>query len=314
MLGRIAKLYYEYNYTHQQIADLLGWNRVKVTRALAEAKQRGIVRITVLSDEPLFMDEEQALCQRFGLAHAWVGPPAIGDRALQTLAMIGATAVDQLISSGMQIAVGVSDTLAAIANAVRPSEMHPSTTFVPLQGTDPGLVTPPTPSNIAAAFAAAYGGRAHALAAPVFSGSAEMLQVLKWDPNVRRAFNTALSSDIALVGIGGTTDGSSIILRADLTDEDAEELRRAGAVGDINARFFDAHGRPVETDRTALVLCPALDEFRKIPVRVAAAAGASKVAAIRAALNGGLVTSLITDEPTARLLLEGQTYHRGPPD
>ena len=286
MLGRIAKLYYEYNYTHQQIADLLGWNRVKVTRALAEAKQQGIVRITVLSDDPIFVDEERALCDRYGLDHAWVAPPAVGDRA-----------------SDMQIAVGVSETLAAIAGAVKPSEMRPSTTFVPLQGTNPGLVTPPTPSNIAAAFAAAYGGRAHALAAPVFTGSTEMLRVLRGDPSVREAFATALSSDVALVGIGGTADRSSIILRADLTEEDAEELRQAGAVGDINARFFDAEGRPVETDRTSLVLCPALSEFRRIPVRVAAAAGISKIDAIRGALKGGLVTSLITDELTARQLL-----------
>ena len=304
MLGRIAKLYYEYNYTHQQIADLLGWNRVKVTRALAEAKQQGIVRITVLSDDPIFVDEERALCERYGLDHAWVAPPAVGGRAVDALATIGAEAVDRLISSDMQIAVGVSETLAAIAGAVKPSEMRPSTTFVPLQGTNPGLVTPPTPSNIAAAFAAAYGGRAHALAAPVFSGSTEMLNVLRGDPNVREAFATALSSDVALVGIGGTADRSSIILRADLTEEDAEELRQAGAVGDINARFFDAEGRPVETDRTSLVLCPALSEFRRIPVRVAAAAGISKIDAIRGALNGRLVTSLITDELTARQLLK----------
>ena len=130
-----------------------------------------------------------------------------------------------------------------------------------------------------------------------------MLNVLRGDPNVREAFATALSSHVALVGIGGTADRSSIILRADLTEEDAEELRKAGAVGDINARFFDAEGRPVETDRTSLVLCPALSEFRRIPVRVAAAAGISKIDAIRGALNGGLVTSLITDEPTARQLL-----------
>ena len=43
VLGRIAKLYYEYDYTHQQIADLIGWNRVKVTRALQEAREQGIV-------------------------------------------------------------------------------------------------------------------------------------------------------------------------------------------------------------------------------------------------------------------------------
>lgn len=304
MLGRIAKLYYEYNYTHQQIADLIGWNRVKVTRALQEARQQGIVHITVYSDEPIFVEEERALCQRFGLDQAWIGPPGHGDQAdLEILAAVGAQAVQQLIEADSQVAVGVSETLAAIAHAVKPSEPLPTITFVPLQGTNPGLVTPPTPSNIAAVFAAAYGGRSHTLAAPVFTGSLEMLSLLEQDENVQRAFETAANCGIALVGVGGTAERSSIILRADLTGEDAEALRREGAVGDINARFFDINGESIETERTALVLGPSLEEFKKIPVRVAAAAGPLKTDALRGALTGGLVTSLITDEPTARTLL-----------
>ena len=304
VLGRIAKLYYEYNYTHQQIADLIGWNRVKVTRALQEARQQGIVRITVCSDEPLFVEEERTLCRRYGLDQTWIGPPSQGGQAdLENLATVGAEAVQQLTDPGSQVAVGVSETLAAIAHTVKPSELMPTTTFVPLQGTNPGLVTPPTPSNIAAVFAAAFGGRSHALAAPVFTGSPEMLRLLEQDENVQRAFETAAGSDMALVGVGGTAERSSIILRADLTEGDAEALRRKGAVGDINARFFDINGEPVETERTALVLGPSLEDFKKIPVRVAAAAGPLKIEALRGALNGGLITSLVTDEPTAQALL-----------
>lgn len=304
MLGRIAKLYYEYNYTHQQIAELLGWNRVKVTRALQEARQQGIVHITVYSDEPIFVEEEQALCERYGLDRAWIGPVGHGDQAdLDLLATVGAQALQQLIEADTQIAIGVSETLAAIAHAVRPVDLLPTTTFVPLQGTNPGLVTPPTPSNIAAAFASAYGGRSHALAAPVFTGSPEMLRLLEQDLSVQRAFATAANSDMAFVGVGGTAQRSSIILRADLTEDDAEALRQQGAVGDINARFFDFNGDPIETERTALVLGPSLEEFKKIPVRVAAAAGPLKVDALLGALRGRLITSLITDEPTAQALL-----------
>ena len=304
MLGRIAKLYYEYNYTHQQIADLIGWNRVKVTRALQEARQQGIVRITVHSDEPIFVEEERLLRRRYGLDQVWICPPGHREQADQkVLATVGAEAVQQLVEADSQIAVGVSETLAAIARMVKPSELLPTTTFVPLQGTNPGLVTPPTPSNIAALFAAAFGGNSYALAAPVFTGSPEMLRLLEEDRNVRRAFETAANSDMALVGVGGTAERSSIILRADLTEGDAEALRDKGAVGDINARFFDIAGEPIETERTALVLGPSLEEFKRIPVRVAAAAGHLKINALRGALNGGLVTSLITDESTARALL-----------
>lgn len=303
MLGRIAKLYYEHNYTHQQIADLLGWNRVRVTRALQEARQQGIVHIRVVSDEPIFVEEEQALSERYGLEHVWVAPSAGGQSSLEDVATVGAQALDQLISPTSQVAVGVSETLAAIAATIRPAETKPNTSFVPLQGTNPGLVTPPTPSNIAEAFAEAFGGRAHALAAPVFTGSAETLKVLEQDPDIGRAFATASASDIALVGVGTVAAGSSIIMRAHLNETDARELRAAGAVGDINARFFDAEGKPVLTERTSLVLGPSLEDFKRIPVRVAAAMGASKVAALRGALRAGLISGLVTDAETSRLLL-----------
>lgn len=302
MLGRIAKLYYDYDLTHQQIADLIGWSRVKVTRALAEARQQGIVQITVLSDEPVFLEVERALAERYDLRSVQVGPPSGGSDESVPLARSGADYLGGLIEDGMQVAVGLSTTLAAIAKQLKPRQL-PGTTFVPLQGTSPGLVTPPTPSNIAREFGTALGGQVHALAAPVFASSPDAHRVLNGDENVQRAFAVALKSDIALVGVGGNVENSSIVLSGSLSGPEADALRAAGAVGDVNARFFDHNGQAVETAQTALVLGPTLDQFTGIPLRIAAAAGPDKVDALRAALLGGIINGLITDEPTAQALL-----------
>ena len=298
MLGRIAKLYYDYNLTHQQIADLVGWSRVKVTRALAEAREQGIVQITVLSDEPVFLDLEQDLAGQFDLRSVHVGPPPLGNNEIDPLARTGAQAVNAVIDDGMQVAVGLSSTIAAIAGAIVPREL-PSTTFIPLHGTNPGLVTVPTPSNIARLFGSAYGAQVHVLAAPVFAATPEAHKVLAGDENIVAAFDTARRSDIALVGIGGTAEKSSIVLQG-FSSAEAKELRAAGAVGDVNGRFYDESGEPVETPRTGLVLGLTLAEFREIPLRIAAAAGPGKIAALRGALTGGVINGLVTDEPTAR--------------
>ena len=304
MLGRIATLYYEYNLTHQQIADLMGWSRVKVTRALAAAREQGIVKVTVLSDEPLFMEEEQELRRRFALETVRVGPPpqtqTPEDHA--NLARLGAECVSENVAPSMQVAVGLSETLAAIARVISPPG-QPDTVFVPLQGTNPGLVTPPTPSNIAREFSSAFKGSAYALAAPVIASSPEMLEVLERDAEVVKAFQTARQSDIALVGVGGSTANSSILLGGNMSESDIEDLASVGAVGDVNARFYDADGNPVETARTALVLGLTLEEFKEIPLRVAAAAGMAKVDAITGAMRGGIINGLITDQPTARAIL-----------
>ena len=302
MLGRIATLYYEYDLTHQQIADLMGWSRVKVTRALATARKQGIVKVTVLSDEPLFMEEEQALRERFALVTVRVGPPARDSDDYTGLARLGAECVSEKVTPGMQVAVGLSETVAAIARVIRPPE-QPDTIFVPLQGTNPGLVTLPTPSNIAREFSSAFKGGAYALAAPVIASSPEVLAVLERDAEVVKAFHTARQSDIALVGVGGTTVNSSILLGGNLSESDIRDLQSVGAVGDVNARFYDADGNPVETARTALVVGLTLEEFKDIPLRIAAAAGTAKVDAIAGAMRGGIINGLITDQPTARTLL-----------
>jgi DNA-binding transcriptional regulator LsrR (DeoR family) len=47
-----------------------------------------------------------------------------------------------------------------------------------------------------------------------------------------------------------------------------------------------------------------LDELKAVPVRICAAGGAQKIDAIRAGLEGGYATHLVTDMATARVLLE----------
>ncbi|HET6437120.1 MAG TPA: sugar-binding domain-containing protein, partial [Anaeromyxobacter sp.] len=78
-----------------------------------------------------------------------------------------------------------------------------------------------------------------------------------------------------------------------------------GAVADVCLRYFDAAGRPVEANLEGRVLGIELPAFLAIPRRVAVAGGPEKVPAIRGALTGRLVNVLVSDEDTARALLEG---------
>ncbi|MBW0852203.1 sugar-binding domain-containing protein, partial [Escherichia coli] len=51
------------------------------------------------------------------------------------------------------------------------------------------------------------------------------------------------------------------------------------------------------------VIGMALEKVKKCPNVVALAGGTDKVAAIKGALNGGYIDVLITDYPTARMLV-----------
>jgi erythritol transport system ATP-binding protein len=82
-----------------------------------------------------------------------------------------------------------------------------------------------------------------------------------------------------------------------------EAIAHAGGVGEMLGHFFDVHGRPVENELTRRIVTQPLDRMQGRRI-VAVAGGAVKVDAVRAVLASGLLSGLITDELTARAIVE----------
>ena len=80
----------------------------------------------------------------------------------------------------------------------------------------------------------------------------------------------------------------------------------SGAVGDVLCHFVDENGELIPSDIEDRLISTPLEKLRAMDNVVGLAAGAQKVEAIRAVLRGGYLDVLITDEPTAALLLKGE--------
>ena len=76
-------------------------------------------------------------------------------------------------------------------------------------------------------------------------------------------------------------------------------------------RFYDAHGRHVVTPFDERVLGIGVEQIRRTRRRIGVAGGRRKFAAIRAALRGGWLSTLITDDASARRLV-ARTHLRRP--
>lgn len=304
MIGRVARLHYEHGLTHQQIADRLGVSRVKVTRMLAEARRTGVVEIRVHSDEPLFTDLEEALAEHAGLAHVQLAP-TVGDAEAQLAALgaVGARLLALLIDGVETVAVGLSASVGALASHVF-DRQAPGVRFVPATGTWLPGEDDQQHQDVAQTLARAFGARASTLPAPVLAATEEAAQLFRAEPAVRDALDRARAADLAVVGLGGTTAGSSLLLDASVPRAALDELLDAGAVGGLVASFLDARGQPIVTDLARRIIGLSVEELDAIPGRLAIAGGAAKRAAIAAALRGGHVTALVTDDATARWLLD----------
>jgi len=114
---------------------------------------------------------------------------------------------------------------------------------------------------------------------------------------------SAASRDIALVGIGTLDEGAPLIRYGHISPNDRKRLLAAGAVGDMCTRFFTPEGEPVHVLDDRLIAIE-WAELKRIPLVVAMAAGLEKCDAILGALRAGCVNVLVTDEATARAVLQ----------
>ncbi|MBZ4306768.1 sugar-binding domain-containing protein, partial [Mycobacterium tuberculosis] len=80
-----------------------------------------------------------------------------------------------------------------------------------------------------------------------------------------------------------------------------DELTARGGIGEILGRFIDAQGDVVDSEINRMIT--SYDIRQSHCPRIAAACGEHKRPAILAALKGGWINGLVTDEHTARWLL-----------
>lgn len=301
LLGRVARMYYEHGMTHQEIADSLGLSRIRVTRLLAEARDKGLVEIIVHVEESLFADEERDLASRFGLRQVWIAPN-MPDQSKENraFATVGAEALASVIEKNASVALALSTAVALAASEFPRRPL--SASFVPVAGSGSGLVNGANPHEIAATLATRTSGQAFHLPAPLLAADPSSAASFYADPGVQKMLDLAKHADVLVVGVGGMGLNEGLLLRS-LTDAQQKMLVEAGAVGDIAGRFYDASGAAVEGDLDARIIGLKLDNLKEIPNRLGISRGATRVDSLRAALGSGLVNMLVTDINTASALL-----------
>jgi lsr operon transcriptional repressor len=306
LMARAARLHYEFGLTHEEAGEALSLSRVKVTRLLKQAREAGMVKITIITNARPFGELEERLVGDFGLTEAIVVPSGNGteDRRRSVLAQGVASYLVRVVRDDLVVAVGLSRTIAKVPMWLD-NPRRARATFVSIVGAlSIGGAGSGNPYQATDAFATAFGGIAEHLHAPVIVRSAEVAEELRRDPGIAQTLEHAAAADVAFAGVGGRDDRISFAQGAGIPAAEWDDLLRAGMVGDIHANFFDGDGMTIDHDISRRVIGLSLEQFKKIPNRVVAAGGATKIKPLQAALRGGIITVLVTDAGTARSLLK----------
>ncbi len=305
MLVEAARLYYEHQFSQQQIANKLGVSRPGVSRLLQQARNRGIIRIEIIDPARIGTQLEARLLKKFDLKKVVVVPNGDEDAAVvkRRLGQAAANMLDQLVAEGIILSVSWGTTMQEVARQVR-SRAVKDMIVVQLNGGISRAEYDTHASEIAQKIGEKYRAIPFLLPLPAVVDRPNVKQAIVSDKNIARTLELARNAKVAIFTVG-YFDYDSVLVKADYFEpQEVDDLLEVGAVGDVCSRIINYHGKICSDELNSRTIGIELEELRNKPYSIAVAGGRRKFQAIKAALRGRLFNVLITDEWVARELVE----------
>lgn len=309
MMTKVAHMYHTRGMVQTDIARALGLSQARVSRLLSAADDADIVRTIVVTPPGLNADLEDQLEESFGLLEAHI-VDASGESETQLIETLGhaMAPIFQIMPIDGKI-IGFNSWSRSMRVMVSRLSRFPriaAESVVELLG---GVGQPAVQHEAAVAterLSQLTDSEALFLRVPGVVSDAQIREaLLENDPHARRAIQAMDDLDIALAGIGNCTIVPPLVGGDNFfTEAQFERARKLGAVGEINLRFMDRNGVPIQSELDDLVVGITLEQLRSTDRRIGVAGGASKHEAILAAVRGGWINVLVTDEDTAKYLIE----------
>ena len=302
--ARAGWLYFIAGNTQDEIARKLSVSRPTAQRLVALALSERL--ITFRLDHPIAACMELAarLSDRYGLDYCDVVPsdPA-SDSVILGVAESGAAFLEQKLRARdpIVVAIGTGRTLRAAVERMPRMVCHQHRLVslvghISMQGSASFYDVLARLSDLTEALH-------YPMPLPVVVPTRDQRDQLQRLEPVLRVLELARAADVSLVGIGRMDENAPLFLDGFISDVELAELRRLGAVGEVTGWAFDAGGHLVEGGTNDRVTSAP----REIPAErlvVGVAQGTGKVLPVHAALKGRIVNGLITNETTARSLLD----------
>lgn len=332
-LRKIAYKYYEEGYSQETIADMEFCSRQTVSKALQKAKERGIVRISIVPDVRVgyLRNLSREVRMKLNLEDIVLVPgrnfeTVVADETLEdVVAEIGNTAadyLDQLLTNSDILAVsGGKIFMRSVVRYLKPARPLPHLQVVSTMGFVESRTSLGDANLIAYDIARAYSA-SHtwycipAILPPMAQVSPDRLMEMNSRLSLtREAIELTEKANVFLMGLWTPYSNDDVVKRGILSKEQIAAIEAFHPAVDINHWFFDAEGHCINEliesppyYLTSFAIPRLKEKIEKEGTRVilVAGGGPSYVPAIRATLKAGLANILITDHTTAQLLLSAE--------
>ena len=301
--ARAAWLYYIAENTQDEIAEKMGISRQSAQRLVALAVRERLVKMRL--DHPIgrCLDLAQGIMKRFGLTYCEVtfADPTSDDPALG-IAQVAAQEIENRlsVSEPVVVAFGTGREIRGAVEQMSPMvcPQHKVVSLVGNLAPDGSASFNDVIMRVGDATQAPH----YPMAVPVVATTTTERDTFWAQRPIKSNIQLARSADVAFVGIGEIDETPPLLTDGFITDEELEQIVRAGGTGEIVGWVFDQDGDLVPGHINARVASVPLQQPPGNEV-IGVARGTKKLRAIQAALKGNWLSGLVTDEGTAEELL-----------
>ncbi|WP_044096014.1 sugar-binding transcriptional regulator, partial [Bifidobacterium reuteri] len=298
-LINVAQLYYMDGLNQEQIARKVGFSRSSVSRMLTEARERGIVHITIGHPLQRLVSLENELAKKYGLACVRVAQSYDDDIASTLVPQCAAQLLTENLKPDSLIVTSTGTPMAATIRAL-PVLDYPRAHVTQMLGSLASNNPLTDSSEICRMMAERLGCSYSLLPAPLVMHSASVARAVRSEKLIATAIALGNRADIAIVGVGAIRDGHSGRIFNSFEDAAiARQMQEAGVIGHICGHHIDAQGRHVRTPLCERTISIDFDHFRHIPLVIGVAWEQWRTNALHACLVGGLMSGLATNQGMA---------------
>lgn len=301
--ARAGWLYYVAGYTQDQIANEFGISRQTAQRMVSLSISEKLIKVRL--DHPIAncMLLAKKLRAKYSLIECEIIPSTTDRNDTTGLGEAGAQIMEKYLQKKEKIvmAVGTGRVLKLIANELSPIDcsQHKIFSLVGNMSNDGTASSHEVVSKIADTINATY----YPMPLPVIASTKQERDLLHNLESTSSVFSLAKYVDVSFIGIGQIDKYAPLYKDSFINKKELTSLMEVKAVGEITGWAYDIKGNIIKGLSNDRVTSIPLIKNSKKPI-IAIAAGTNKIAAIKAALEGKLINGLISNEITAKLLLD----------
>ena len=283
ILATVANLYYNSEMTQNEIADRMYTSRSKISRMLKEARELGIVEISIKEPWERDLNLEKEIQQTYGVktVRAVSSRDISKEQITSRLSEVSAYYLDSVVKEKMVVGISWGNTLYHIVKYIDANnKKNIPITVVPIMGASNVKRPERDAMDLAKDLASAYGGTYQYIYAPLFVKNRELKEILIQDDTIKTALQLAQNADVILTSVGSVEYKT---WENYLGESTFHLLGNKGAVGHIGGHFYDINGKEINTSLNDRMIGIGYDDLKRCKNVVCVAYGEAKAAAVAGA-------------------------------